>query len=278
MKLKHNKKRNTAFLYEALIKELTKSIINKDDKKKASIAEILKGSFSKTSVLGKELQLYKALNETESVDLYTAERLIAETRTAHAALDKEKIYEDQTKLINIINKKISTGVFGNFVPSYKNLATISQIFGDDLSPKERVLLERSLISAMSNKKTSPKSKNMVPIDNLVYNKVIEGFNDKYGSSLLEEQKELLKNYIISFSDNGLSLKVFLNEEIGRLKQKTLEVKEAQEVAADPQMLKKANMIFERLESFKKGAIIDKDMIEFILKTQELVAEAIEDVD
>ena len=30
MKLKHNKKRNTAFLYEALVKELTKAIVNKD--------------------------------------------------------------------------------------------------------------------------------------------------------------------------------------------------------------------------------------------------------
>ena len=210
MKLKHNKKRNTAFLYEALIKELTKSIINKDDQVKAEISEILKGNFANTSVLGKELQLYKTLNETESVDLYTAERLITETRTAHAALNKENIYENQTRLINVINKKISSGVFSNFVPNYKNLATISQIFNDDLSPKERVLLERGLISAMSSKKQQHKSKTMVPIDNLVYNKIIEGFNDKYGSSLLEEQKELLKNYIVSFSDNGLSLKVFLN--------------------------------------------------------------------
>jgi len=29
MKMKHNKKRNTAFLYESLIKELTKAIVRK---------------------------------------------------------------------------------------------------------------------------------------------------------------------------------------------------------------------------------------------------------
>ena len=207
----------------------------------------------------------------------TAERLITETRTAHAALNKENIYENQTRLINVINKKISSGVFSNFVPNYKNLATISQIFNDDLSPKERVLLERGLISAMSSKKQQHKSKTMVPIDNLVYNKIIEGFNDKYGSSLLEEQKELLKNYIVSFSDNGLSLKVFLNEEIGRLKEKTLEVRGIQEVSADAGMIEKTNIIFERLDSFKKGSTIDKDMIEFVLKTQKLVSEALEDV-
>ena len=30
MKLKHNKKRNTAFLFEALVRELTKSVVRKD--------------------------------------------------------------------------------------------------------------------------------------------------------------------------------------------------------------------------------------------------------
>ena len=34
MKLKHNKKRNTAFLYEALVKEITKAVMDKDVEKK----------------------------------------------------------------------------------------------------------------------------------------------------------------------------------------------------------------------------------------------------
>ena len=33
-KMKHNKKRNTAFLYEALVKELTKTVVEKDNNKK----------------------------------------------------------------------------------------------------------------------------------------------------------------------------------------------------------------------------------------------------
>ncbi len=35
MRLKHNKKRNTAFIFEALSQEMTKAIVEKDDKKKA---------------------------------------------------------------------------------------------------------------------------------------------------------------------------------------------------------------------------------------------------
>ena len=33
-KIKHNKKRNTAFLYEALVRELTKATMTKDGEKK----------------------------------------------------------------------------------------------------------------------------------------------------------------------------------------------------------------------------------------------------
>jgi len=42
MKVKYNKKRNTAFLYETLVKELTKSIVNKDDGRKKEKIEIAK--------------------------------------------------------------------------------------------------------------------------------------------------------------------------------------------------------------------------------------------
>ena len=40
-KQKHNKKRNTAFLYEALTKELTKSFISKDNSKTLKIKNII---------------------------------------------------------------------------------------------------------------------------------------------------------------------------------------------------------------------------------------------
>ena len=50
MKLKHNKKRNTAFIFEALVKELTKSVIKKNDAKKRQIAGIIKEHFKNDSI------------------------------------------------------------------------------------------------------------------------------------------------------------------------------------------------------------------------------------
>ena len=41
-KIKHNKKRNTAFLYEVLVRHLTKSVIDNDSEKKRLVASIIK--------------------------------------------------------------------------------------------------------------------------------------------------------------------------------------------------------------------------------------------
>ena len=41
MKLRHNKKRNTAFLYESLIRELTKAVVKKDDFLKEKMVKMI---------------------------------------------------------------------------------------------------------------------------------------------------------------------------------------------------------------------------------------------
>ena len=55
MKLKHNKKRNTAFLFEVLTKELTKAVVSSDIKRKRIILGVIKESFGVSRVLKREL-------------------------------------------------------------------------------------------------------------------------------------------------------------------------------------------------------------------------------
>ena len=43
MRLKHNKKRNTAFVYEALVRELTESVVRNNKNKQNKIVSILGG-------------------------------------------------------------------------------------------------------------------------------------------------------------------------------------------------------------------------------------------
>jgi len=275
MKLKHNKKRNTAFLYEAIIKEVAKTIVSGDRERKEKLIRFLKENFSKGKVLKKELDLYKALGETSGVDLYTAERLIQETRKEYSNLDKKTIFEAQTSLIDSINKNYGKEVFSNFVPNYRNLATIAQIFGGGLPPKERVLLERNIVSCLvATQKKDLEDKNLPHIDDLVYRKVVENFNSRYGGGLLEEQKALLSRYITSLGDNQIEFKVYLNEELSRIRQSVEDLYTNEVIKKDDSMKHKVSLVLEKIKSFSQRPI-DAEMIQQVLKIQSLAQECTE---
>tara|TARA_R100000008_G_C3572697_1_gene163227 strand:- start:471 stop:1295 length:825 start_codon:yes stop_codon:yes gene_type:complete len=271
VKLKHNKKRNTAILYEVLIVELTKATVNKEKDKKDKLLAVIKESFHADTLLRKELELYKVLYEGEVLNPATAERLIYETRKVHSQLDKKRLFNEQTALINRMNRIVTKNAFSNFIPSYKNLATIFQIFNDGTPIKKRVLLEENLISTLSSEPEKVKEENLKPIDNLVYNNFVQKFNDQYSKELFMEQKELLTNYISSFTDNGLKLKIYLNEEVARLKVKIGESLKTEEFENDDSMIQKANEVLKIMEGFHNKTI-DKTMIKKVLKIQNLVRE------
>ena len=272
MRFKHNKKRNTAFLYESLLKEMSKAVVKGDDRKRVVIMTILKDFFSPGKILKEELALYKFLYETKKVDFYTAERVIQEARKDYDNLDTKLVFNEQTRLINMINKKLGTEVFSAFVPNYRSLATISQIFNTKMPAKSRVLLERKILSVMVEKEQAPtKMTNMPALDKLTYNTFVDKFNDKYGSELLKEQKDLLTRYILSLTDNGVSLKIFLNEEISRLKHELGNAVETEKFKNDGMIVEKISDVANLLESFSKSKL-DGMVIEKILRVQSFVEE------
>ena len=136
---KHNKKRNTAFLYEALLKEVTKAIISGDKGAKRTAISILKESFAPKTILSEELELYKTLLETKEVDNLVAEKIVFQVRQARNSIKENDIIEAQNRLIGRVNKELSSSVYSNFVPNYKNIATVGQWFSSDgLNAKTRL--------------------------------------------------------------------------------------------------------------------------------------------
>lgn len=270
MKMKHNKKRNTAFIYEAIIRELAKAIHENDKSKKSKIIKIIRENFKGSSLLGKDLELYKSILETKEVDKYTAEKIVFQSRVQKNSINHRKLFEKQSNLIEKINKEISPDVFSNFVPNYKDLATVFQIFNPKTKTKNRVLLENQVIHKMTTSQDQD-SKDMKPIDNLTYKTFVKKFNEKYSNSLLEEQKHLLSKFIGSFSDNGIDLKVYLSEEIPRLFEIVANSVNMKEISSDKDMLEKTNKVISMLKETNKRKI-NKDLVFDILKIQNLAKE------
>ncbi len=262
--MKHNKKRNTAFLYESLVKELTKSVVKKLDERKKTIIKIFKESFSKGSPLYKDLLLYKSIleNKDKMTENFT-DRFLVETKKDYNSLDRTSVFNAQTKLITQINQQLGASVFNNFIPNYKNIATVGAWFQDNkMNAKNRLITETKIKALLLPKQTD--QEDMKHIDNLTYKTFVSKFNKTYKNSLKENQKHLLTNYITSFSDNGLGLKTFVNEEVGNLKSK---ISEKLSVKKDSN-LEKVLLV---LESFNKKPL-DEKMVKKLFYIQDLMEE------
>ena len=272
-KTKHNKKRNTAFLYEALVREMTKAVVSQDKKRKNNIIDILKESFSSNKILGQELRLYQTILESTDLDSITAEKLLYKIREAYATLDVQEIYDAQSSVINRINKEIGSAVYNNFVPNYKSIATVSQLFGADSSAagiKKGVILEQNVLETLTSDATKEPETEMKPIDNIVFKTFTSKFNEAYGEGLLSEQKELLNRYILSFSSDT-DMKIYLNEELGRLHVALQKALNTDEVKSDGTMTESTNSVINMIEEFRNTPV-DKNLVEKVLKIQNLVHE------
>ena len=272
-KTKHNKKRNTAFIYEALVREMTKAVVSQDKERKNNIVDILKESFSSKRILGKELKLYQTILESTDLESVTAEKLLYKIREAYSELDEQEIYNAQSAVIDRINKEVGSEVYNNFVPNYKSIATVSQLFGADSTAvgiKRGVILEQQVLETITSDTTEESKTEMKPIDNIVFKTFTSKFNEVYGEDLLSEQKELLNRYILSFSSDT-DIKIYLNEELGRLHTALQTALNTEEVKSDQNMTESTNSVIKMIDEFKAQPV-DKNLVEKVLKIQNLVHE------
>jgi len=265
--MKHNKKRNTAFIYESLTRELTKSIVGVQHARKEKIVALIKEHFAAGSILLEELRLYRNLLETTNIERDVAQRILDETKKVYSTLEEKTIFDAQSRLIAAINKQIGQETWSNFVPNFKSLASINAIFNTKTAIKKRVLFEQAAVERMSDHPNRAPHSGLRPIDNIEYRAFIKKFNDKY-ADLLQEQKDLLNRFVTGFADDGFELRVYLNEELTRLKKA---VDDASSKNTETLIGTKLSEIREYLEGFRKREFTDTDLNK-ILMTQELVRE------
>ena len=272
MKVKHNKKRNTAFLYEVLTRELTKSVVQKDHARSNTIKSILKEHFRSGKVLFSELGCFTALSDQANLDKYTAEKLVFQAKREYDKLDKRDIFREQSTVIKKVNTELGKDVFNTFVPDYKSYATLAQIFGDKLPVKSRVLMEQNIIENLTSEEVeAPK---LEPVDNLVVKSFTNRFNETY-TELLPEQKDLLTRYIISFDDNEADFKVHVGSELKRIYESVENSLNLAEVKEDAEMVNNTKRVLEEVQKFNVSSISEAQLLK-ILKLQKLVREYTED--
>ena len=215
-KIKHSKFKNTGFIFELLVRQITSEIMSANK----SVAEvILKEHFNAKKELSKELKLYQYLINEKYNSEAKAEKFIDTILEARKRLDEKKLTKEKYNLIKEIKETYGLDEFiKSPISNYKTLASIYKIFevvstNEQYEPTDivnsRFTIAESIInSSIQNKDARIKDavleeyrKQDEDLRAVSYKILVESFNNKY-KNLTLEQKSLLREYINNINNTG----------------------------------------------------------------------------
>ena len=228
-KIKHSKFKNTGFIFELLVRQITSEIMSSDN----SVAEkILKENFNSKKELSRELKLYQYLINEKYNSESKAEQFINTICEARKRLDENKLTKEKYNLIKQLKETYNIEEFiKSPVSNYKTLASIYKIFEvtsteeqydpTDIVSSRFTIAENIINTSIQNKDS--KIKNAVleeykrqdeDLRAISYKFLVENFNKKY-KNLTSDQKGLLREYINNINNTG-KLNAYVSEEISKL--------------------------------------------------------------
>jgi hypothetical protein len=282
-RVKHSKFKNTGILFELLVRQITLEILNGDTTEKAK--GIVKEFFSAKTELNKELRLYELLLKEKYNSESRAEKFIDTINEAHNRIDQKKLQREKYNLVKKINESFNMDDFlSSPISNYRVLASIYKIFESknlkDYDVKDvfnsKITLIENITSKPSTLVEKKKDSNQIvetykkqdkDLRLLTYKILVETFNKKY-SSLNENQKELLKQYINNLS-NTTGFKSYVEKKIPSI---VSELKTLSKSINDKVTQIKLSETISVLNKTKIGKVVSDNHVSSIMMSYELIKE------
>jgi hypothetical protein len=202
MKVKHSKFKNTAILFELLVKQITQEVLSNSTK---NISEkIIKEFFSSNKELAKELKLYNQIVKEKYSSIDDAKLFLEEVSKERIKLDENKLNKEKYNLIKTIKESYDLNKFlSSNLQNYKLLASVYKVFeaktmGRKVEIRDFIESNNTILEHITHKKISVKQADTLyesfkqqseDLRLLTYKLLIENFNKKY-SNLDDSQKGL----------------------------------------------------------------------------------------
>jgi hypothetical protein len=223
MKVKHSKFKNTAILFELLVKQITQEVLASSNK---NISEsIIKEFFNSKKELAKELKLYNQIVKEKYSSVDDAKLFLDEIVEERKKLDENRLNKEKYNLIKTIKESYDLDKFlSSNLQNYKILASIYKVFesktqGRKVEIRDYINSNNTILEHITHSTATPKIQNKLyeefkkqseDLRLLTYKLLIENFNKKY-SNLDETQKNLLREFINNVSNTSTFPK-FIEEE------------------------------------------------------------------
>jgi hypothetical protein len=198
----HNRKRNTGLIYEFLVRQLARQMIDKDQSGWKKTYGVIEKYFSPGSLLAEELEMFDALRSVRNLKEIAARRLISEVYSRARKMDEHKLDIKKSNLIKDVNYSFGKDFFSKHrVAEYRLLASIQMLIDNCRLPGrlaedvQKIQLEESLVSYLTSGPEESKDKKTEDrIDSMVYKVASQKFTDRYGQVLNESQRALLDRF------------------------------------------------------------------------------------
>jgi hypothetical protein len=211
--INHNKKRNVGVIYELLLRSVSAYLVEGDKTKAQTALDIVSKSFSRDSELFKEFRLFNALAKTRITDSASIAVIITESKAATRRIDYQKLDREKSLLIRDINHKLNDPLFYHRrIANYRELATIQTALnewslGDRSDFSKTLMIETKIVEILKSDPAVEQPANEqkdVKVDSLVVKILNEKFNKKYAGALSEDQREMIRDYVIMNTSDGPS--------------------------------------------------------------------------
>ena len=274
MKSKHSKYKNTGVLFELLTRQLTSETISGDSTKSLNF---LKNHFNSKTELLKEYKIYHTLATQKYKKESQATMLIEELIKAHLNLNKSQLRREKYNLIKNIKESYNVNnFFKSKINNYKIMASIYNLLENKEATPQSIISSKTTLLEHIIEKPTKNTKNTV-LENyqkqdkdtklITYKLILEKFNEKY-DGLGENQKLLLKEYVNNVS-NSPSLKLYINEEVKKVKKELIKYSKKVE---DKAIAIKLNETKELIAPIPKKLSVNDDNVSNLLNYYELINE------
>jgi len=273
-KINHNKKRNIGILYELLVKHISSSLIEENQKNIKIATKIIEKHFEKNTEIFKEFRIFNCLYNSNIKSKENISILLNESKKAALKINYKKLEREKSMLIKEINYNIDRKFYQQHLSNYKLLGNIQLLInewkkGDSSNLKNIVMFQEGIIDHLLKEKVA-KNKTLLENknsdehkNNLVFSLMTKKINNKYKdfSSL---QKNIIKSYALFNKNKDDSLK----ESLMYIKNQTLiELKNFIDESKNNIIEEKYEIVKNKINNLDFEVIDDKKIVKFLTITK-----------
>jgi hypothetical protein len=269
--MRHNKKRNSALLYEFLIRHISGCLINDDKQGAAKAMDISKRYFSQGTALRDELNLFNSILKTNVKSRDSAQRILNEVLRDAARMNSRRLDAEKSNLIKEVNYSFDDRFYRYKIPNYTVYASICTLLNEKrnkkkvLSSVNRIKLEDSVVEHLVNKEAPVNGGLKIDpnYNNVVYRFATQKFHKKYENKLNESQKRLLTKYAVYLiSENKDAMDKAIQTEVANIKKRLVNIQDVS-VMKDKELMSKLRECYTKLSEVNFDVITEEKILELL---------------